>query len=109
MLRRGMSLIGVMKLLGHTTPRMTLRYIEVTQADLQREFLRARQHPRHLPPPLPGAGAGVASASVLDSLRAALELLDCSRRKYHQPPLDRLRRQLAKLIDRVAKVPPASD
>jgi len=51
MLRRGVSLPGVMKLLGHTTPRMTLCYVQATQADLQREFLQARQHPRHHPHP----------------------------------------------------------
>ena len=39
-----------MKLLGHRTANMTLRYVEITQKDLQREFHLARSHPRHLLP-----------------------------------------------------------
>lgn len=41
LLRYGVSLPGVMKLLGHSSPRMTLRYVEVTNADLSREYLQA--------------------------------------------------------------------
>ena len=43
MLRLGVSLPALMKLLGHKDIRMTLRYAEVTQQDLQREFHQARQ------------------------------------------------------------------
>src|SRR3954454_861236 len=54
MLRAGVSLPALMKLLGHRTANMTLRYVEVTQQDLQREFHRAQQNPRHLiPAPAP--------------------------------------------------------
>jgi len=41
---------AVMKLLGHTSPRMTMRYVDVTLTDLQREFELARSKPRHLAP-----------------------------------------------------------
>jgi hypothetical protein len=37
-----------MKLLGHTSPEMTMRYVDVALTDLQREFQRARSQPRHL-------------------------------------------------------------
>src|ERR1700688_2028796 len=37
MLRAGVGLPAVMKLLGHKSPRMTLYYLEITQQDLQRE------------------------------------------------------------------------
>jgi hypothetical protein len=50
MLRAGMGFATVMKLLGHTSPRMTMRYVDVTLTDLQREFELARAHPRHLAP-----------------------------------------------------------
>ena len=54
MLRAGMGLAAVMKLLGHTGPRMTMRYLDVTLTDLQREFQLARSKPRHwLPNPKP--------------------------------------------------------
>jgi site-specific recombinase XerD len=44
MLRLGVSLPALMLLLGHKDIRMTLRYVHVTQQDLQREFHTARQH-----------------------------------------------------------------
>ena len=47
LLRSGVSLIGVMKLLGHKTLRMTLRYVEVTDEDLGREYLIAIEQTRH--------------------------------------------------------------
>jgi site-specific recombinase XerD len=50
MLRAGVSLPALMQLLGHRTANMTLRYVEITQQDLQREFLQARAKPRHLVP-----------------------------------------------------------
>jgi len=44
MLRLGVSLPALMRLLGHKDIRMTLRYVQVTQQDLQREFHQARQN-----------------------------------------------------------------
>lgn len=100
MLRHGVSLVGVMKLLGHSRPYMTLAYIEVTQADLQREFLKARDNARHSPPPLPAAPlfAAAGSVSLLEALRSSLYLLDCLRHKGASRRLDPFRRRLVKLI-----------
>src|SRR6059036_1300489 len=50
MLRAGVGLVAVMKLLGHTSPEMTMQYLDVTLHDLQREFELARSRPRHLVP-----------------------------------------------------------
>jgi site-specific recombinase XerD len=44
MVRLGVSLPVLMQLLGHKDIRMTLRYVEVAQLDLQREFHHARQN-----------------------------------------------------------------
>lgn len=44
MVRLGVSLPALMKMMGHRDIRMTLRYVEVVQLDLQREFHRARQN-----------------------------------------------------------------
>jgi len=41
MLRFGVNLLGVMKLLGHRSPKMTLRYLDVNQDDLTQAYLRA--------------------------------------------------------------------
>jgi site-specific recombinase XerD len=67
MLRSGVSFPVLMKLLGHVNPEMTMRYVDVALADLQREFQLARSHPRHLllsqgHPPNPGAKASSASS-----------------------------------------------
>ena len=55
MVRLGVSLPALMQILGHKDVRMTLRYVEVVQLDLQREFHRARQNPvvLHSIPQLP--------------------------------------------------------
>jgi hypothetical protein len=50
MLRASVNFAAVMKLLGHTSPEMTLEYLQITQQDLQREFQLARSRPRHLAP-----------------------------------------------------------
>ena len=52
MVRFGVSLPALMQLLGHKDIRMTLRYVLVTQQDLQHEFHAARQNaaqPHRLP------------------------------------------------------------
>jgi site-specific recombinase XerD len=48
MVRLGISLPALMHLLGHKDIRMTLRYVTVTQIDLQREFHQARQNASQL-------------------------------------------------------------
>ncbi len=44
MIRLGISLPALMRLLGHKDIRMTMRYVQVTQADLQHQFHLARQN-----------------------------------------------------------------
>src|SRR5207302_5760465 len=85
MLRAGVSLPALMKLLGHRTANMTLRYIEITQMDLQREFRLARQSPRHLVP-LPASAAApdpdtADVAAVVERLSAAIRVLDLYRQQ----------------------------
>lgn len=52
MVRAGVSLLAVMKLLGHLKPDMTMLYVEVSLLDLQREFNLAVSQPRHRLPAL---------------------------------------------------------
>jgi len=84
MLRAGVSLPGLMKLLGHRTANMTLRYLEITQQDLQREFQLSHTSPRHLLP-LPAEvkpdPAVADAATVLDRLSTAIRLLDWFRQR----------------------------
>lgn len=82
LLRAGVSIPALMKLLGHRTANMTLRYVEVTQQDLEREFHRARQTPRYLVPALPALERPEAAGdppAVVDCLRASIVGLDLYR------------------------------
>ncbi len=85
LLRAGISLPALMKLLGHHNANMTLLYVEVTQQDLQREYHAARLQPRHqmpLPPGLQRDGAQTSPAdatAVEAALTSALRLIDLYR------------------------------
>ena len=99
MLRLGVSLPALMQLLGHQDIRMTMRYLDITQQDLQREFHRARQcaaslHPipklplpQTIPPKcvdLPAIREALAAVRHLFQL-FGLELQDpTARRKLHR-------------------------
>jgi hypothetical protein len=112
MLRAGVSLPAVMKLLGHLTPEMTMRYLEVSLLDLQREFHLAQSQPRHLLPPsrfpvsIPSPQAD--HACLLKSLLVAQHVLEMFRRTCSQGPdrslLDRLNNRLTKIISEVRKL-----
>jgi integrase len=73
MLRSGVGFPAVMKLLGHTSPEMTLCYIDVALSVLRREFDLARSQPRHLAPqpktPIASLRAGM--DGVIDALLSA--------------------------------------
>lgn len=110
MLRAGISLPALMKLLGHRTANMTLRYVEITQQDLQREFLLAREKPRHLIP-VPSAfddhSPGVVNAAtVVERLSAALQLLELYRQQdaAHDRELHRLSRRLIRVRGALLKL-----
>ena len=90
MLRGGVSLPALMKLLGHHNANMTLLYVEVTQQDLQREYHQARLQPRHhmpVPPALKPAGpASSADATTVEAaITSALRLMDLYRQLLTAP------------------------
>src|SRR5260370_35725098 len=75
MLRLGVSLPALMQLLGHKDISMTLRYLLVTQQDLQREFHLACQTiaQRHLIPKLALPASSLSATSNLPCIRRDLE------------------------------------
>jgi site-specific recombinase XerD len=85
MLQLGVSLPALMQLLGHKDIRMTLRYLLVTQQDLQCEFHRARQNATHphclptlaLPKDIPSADL----PGIRQALEATRHLLEMYRRQ----------------------------
>jgi hypothetical protein len=50
MIRSGVGFPALMTLLGHTSPDMTMRYVDVALTDLRREFDLARSQLGHLVP-----------------------------------------------------------
>ena len=103
MLRAGVSFPAVMKLLGHTSPEMTMCYLDVALHDLQREFELARSKPRHpLPQPrVPSAPLREGLGAVLDSLLASQHVLEMFRRAL---PNGASRRHLDRLANRLTKI-----
>jgi hypothetical protein len=110
MLRAGVGFAGVMQLLGHKSPHMTLEYFEITQQDLHREFHLARTHPRHLAPSRIVSSASPPRAdlaSLIDSLSAAQHVLEMFRRTFAEDPprlLARLARRLVKILTDATKL-----
>src|SRR5262249_46853382 len=80
MIRSSVTLPALMKLLGHADPEMTMRYVDVTSNDLQREYNLAREKPRHLIPqpkaPIISERPGL--GGIIDSLLFAQHASRCS-------------------------------
>jgi site-specific recombinase XerD len=111
MLRAGVSLPALMKLLGHRTANMTLRYVEITQKDLQREFRFAQQQSRHrvpIPPALHMLEPQACNAAlVLDRLTGVMQVLDLYRKQNpiaEERPLELLARRLLRVKERFRKL-----
>jgi hypothetical protein len=113
MVRAGVSLPALMKLLGHVNPEMTMRYVEVASTDLQREFHQARSQPRYLAPqpkaPTVTSRAGL--DGVIDSLLFAQHSLEMFRRSLPDGPprrrLDQFSNRLTKILSETRKLNPA--
>jgi integrase len=103
MLRAGVSLPVLMKLLGHKSPNMTMRYLEVSLLDVEHEFQLARLQPRHLlPAPKITPNAATPDLSgLLGSLQAAQHVLEMFRRTL---PVGPPRRLLDRLANRLTKI-----
>jgi site-specific recombinase XerD len=106
MVRLGVSLPAVMQLLGHKDIRMTLRYVEVTQHDLQREFhtarLNARQTHRLSIPSVPNCAATADLYGIRQALAATRHLIEMYRRQLGDLRIQRTLRRLDKRLLAVA-------
>lgn len=110
MLRAGVGFPVLMKLLGHTSPEMTMRYLDVALTDLQREFELARSKPRHLAPQPKTSPARLRAGlvGVIDSLLAAQHVLEMFRRTLPEGTsrhcLNRLSNRLTKIVTETRKL-----
>ena len=106
MIRLGVSLPAVMQLLGHKDIRMTLRYVEVTQHDLQREFhtarLNAPQTHRLSIPSVPNCAATADLYGIRQALAATRHLIEMYRRQLGDLRIQRTLRRLDKRLLAVA-------
>lgn len=112
MLRLGVSLPALMQLLGHKDIRMTLRYVQVTQQDLQREFHTARQH-AFQPHPVPVLSAPNCPTSadppgIRQAIAATRHLLEMYRRGLQDQKtrsrLQRLDRRLLTVAEQLERI-----
>jgi integrase len=89
---------------GHTSPRMTMCYVDVTLTDLQREFELARSKPRHLAPQPKASHMPVRKGldGLIDSFQASQHALEIFRRSLpngeKRKCLDRLANRLTKIL-----------
>src|ERR1035438_2490562 len=105
MVRLGVSLPALMQLLGHKDIRMTLRYVQVTQQDLQREFHTARRHADQLHRvPVLAAPLCAPSANlpgIRQAVAAARHLMEMYRRQLND---EKARRTLQRLDHRLLAI-----
>jgi site-specific recombinase XerD len=102
MLRAGASLPAVKELLGHSKIEMTMRYVEVNQIDLQREYHQARGKMRF--PVISQINKSQNTRGVpilLHSLAEAHRLMEMFRRRVDG---DETKRRLARLLNRLDKI-----
>ncbi len=102
MLRAGASLLAVKELLGHRTIEMTLRYVQVSQIDLQREYHQARGKMRFPVIPIiskPRIAPHI--PNLLHSLTEARHLMEMFRRQMRS---EETKPKLARLINRLDKI-----
>jgi integrase len=108
MARAGMPVHALMKLLGHKTPKMTMRYVEVAQADVRRAYdqalaqlrvIRSVQN-RALPVAVTAAMPQPAPRQLLKLMEAMIGCLESRRRDAPDPARAQ---QLQRFIKRVRK------
>jgi integrase len=111
MVRAGISLPVLMKLLGHESPKMTMRYVEVSLLDVEHEFQLARLQPRHLvPAPKAPLTSSVTQdlAGFLASLNSTQHILEMFRRTLPEgltrASLERLANRLTKIVSEARKL-----
>ena len=104
MLRCGISLPALKELMGHKDIRMTLRYLKITQPDLQREFYRARHNAASAllhPIPLRFCRTTSDLPGIRHALAATRHLLEMYRRQLSD---DKASRRLQRLDRRLLDV-----
>jgi len=111
MARAGMPVPALMKLLGHTTPKMTMRYVEVAQNDVREAYDHAmtqlsviRSVQSRTLPSLPVSAAALPPQTELDQLLKLMEAIITCLESRRRDELDVVRsKQLHRFIKRIRK------
>lgn len=105
MLRAGMSLPSLMAILGHRSIRMTMRYITVTQTDLQQQYLQARRNIAglHTIPKLNPKISGRVKID-LETICASLVTVRHSMEMYRRNTHGSADKKLQRLVNRISAV-----
>jgi len=106
MLRSGISLPALKEILGHRDIEMTMRYVQVTQTDLQHEYLLARRKMDtiHPVPRLPGVTRTAGTSRIVEicnSLEAIRHQLEMYRRQLSDQSASRKLQCLMRSLDRL--------
>src|SRR3984957_16758668 len=102
MFRAGVSFCGIILLLCHSSPDMTMRYLGIALPDLQRHYQQARHQPRHLvPQPKQSTSTRADLPGLIEALHAAQHVLEMFRRTL---PEGASRRRLGRFANRLTKM-----
>jgi len=108
LLRAGIPLPSLMKLLGHSTIKMTLRYAAVSQADVRAAYFESLEkiQSRYKLPETPGAGSQSPSAGsdhqlILKYIEIAAQRMESLRRDVEEQPKKQL---IQRLVERLKKL-----
>src|ERR1039458_7497081 len=103
MLRCGVNLPALMKMLGHASPEMTMVYLDIALTDLQRECELPRSHSLHVTPPprTPPSSTRQGFGGLIESLLTAQHVVEMYRRTLSDPTA---RRSLERLVNRLTKI-----
>lgn len=111
MLRAGVSLPALKELLGHKDIRMTMRYIQVSQNDLQQQYRQARQNivSRYAVPGLPHTNqatlkTAIGIASIRSALDSAIQLLEIYIRHLNHNQVRHDLQCLARRLNKIWKI-----
>ena len=111
MARAGMPVPALMKLLGHKTPKMTMRYVEVAQNDVREAYDQAvtqltviRSVQSRTLPSLPVPAAALPQQTGSDQLLKLMEAMITCLENHRRDELDATRsKQLHRFIKRMRK------
>jgi len=102
MLRAGVHLLAIKEMLGHRSLAMTMRYVQVSQVDLQREYYAARQKMASLYTMPKTFTSTSRLPAIHHALGEAKHLMEMLRRDLTDKPVQLSLLRLAKRLDKIS-------